>query len=220
MFQKGTDRFETRRHFIMIHITLLEGLLKLYTHDLRGNNIQNLLIQAHGGYFGEYSLKGISRRMGGTYRFTVPPWTALFFYAPHEFVLKSNSRKLMEGEYPPLEAKIPGETVVNYNLVHNKTLSPLGDDQVIESLLFGSRLSYDPNFDQHPFRGYDIVTPEPSGPGGINLKKILDLLHRSGHAYPRIHCGFCRSRIGTRGERYRPYYESQPDFDERPTYRP
>ena len=195
-----------------MHKTLIDGKFNLFTFDEYGDNVQNLLILAHGIVVQPNSLSGIARRITGTLSFAVPIWTTLFFYAPHGYVLTTpNIEDFMTGVFPPLEACLPGETVTNYELYFKNTQYPLATDMVIEMYLAISRSSpFCPYFSQHPFRVYDIITTEPSDPKGSCLRELLDTLYRTGHIYPRVHCAFCRSEYFTADRIYKPGYHNPP----------
>ena len=195
----------------VMHKTLLDGQFNLFTFNWHGDNVQNLLILAHGAVVQPCSIDGIARRITGVHRFAVPLWTTLFFYAPHGYVLLVNAEDVMTGKEPPLEAILPGEMVINYDLGFEDEQYPLGTDQDIEIFLFNSRCNFSCSyFSQHPFRVYDIITTEPSDLSGTSLKKLLDTLYRTGHIYPRIHCTFCRWEYQTAMRFYRPGYHNQP----------
>ena len=191
----------------MVEIKILEGLVKLYTLKSHIGHVQNLLIYSHGDYYGKSSWKGISLRMKDKYCFNVPLWTTLYFYGPHKLSLQNNFEKLIKGHYKPFELKMPGDEVIDYKLTCDEPgrLKPLrGTEDVIKSILVDTRLREASYFVKDPLRGFDIVTLEPAGLTGTNLKNVLDILYRSGHVYIRIHCNFCRNKSGTIGKLHRP----------------
>ena len=192
-----------------MHKTLLDGKFNLFTCEKHGSNVQNLLLLAHSAVPHPWSRSGILRRIAGTHSFTTPIWTTLYFYTPHGYDMiipkydDSGIYKLdgfMLGEFPPLEAILPGETVLNYTLVYQV---PFPRDEHMYRYLNTSRFnpgcSY---FDQHPFRIYDIIIPAPNALVCTCLKELLDTLYTTGHVYPRIHCVFCRYVSGTEGKKY------------------
>ncbi|UYM14579.1 putative adhesin [Endozoicomonas euniceicola] len=187
-----------------MHKQLLDGKLNLFGLNWHGESVQNLIILAHGGIKKSNALK-VSRHI------TIPAWTTLFFYAPAGFVLftKDGLSKLMRGKYPPLEAVLPNEKTPNYELFFDGKEDSL-KEVAIHMNLINSRYDFTPSFARHPFRVYDVVTTEPSGPKGISLKEVLNVLYRTGHPYQKIHCLFCRSIYGAERQDYRPGYHNPP----------
>ncbi|MET4693961.1 putative adhesin [Endozoicomonas lisbonensis] len=102
----------------MMNIAVLEGKLKLYSSELFDGKAQNLLIAAHGGVWSMHSFMGITRSVMKMHHFKMPPWATLYFYAPHGTATSTELAPYMKWRYPPLEAIMPGETVVNYDLGH------------------------------------------------------------------------------------------------------
>ena len=187
-----------------MHKQLLDGKLNLFGLNWHKDNVQNLIILAHGGIKKSNALK-VSRHI------TIPVWTTLFFYAPAGFVLftKDSLSRLMRGKYPPLEAVLPNEKTANYELFFDSKDFSLKDEAIYIDLIDG-RYDFTPSFAQHPFRVYDVVTTEPSGSKGICLKEVLNVLYHTGHPYPQIHCMFCRSIYGAEHQYYRPGYHNPP----------
>ena len=187
-----------------MHKQLLGGKLNLLSLNWHRGNVQNLIIAAHGGIKKSNALK-VRRHI------TIPAWTTLFFYAPAGFVLftKDGLSKLMRGKYPPLEAVLPNEKIPNYELFFDSKEDSLKDAAIYMNLI-NSRYDFTPSFTRHPFRIYDVVTTEPSGPKGISLKEVLNVLYRTGLTYPQIHCLFCRSIYGAERRDYSPGYHNPP----------
>ncbi|UYM16662.1 putative adhesin [Endozoicomonas euniceicola] len=200
-----------------MHKTVLDGKFILFTCNRHSSNVQNLLLLAHSAVPHSWSTAGIFRRIAGTHSFTVPSWTSLYFYTPHGYTIivpkydDSGVYKLdgfMLGEFPPLEAILPGETVLDYILGYQ---FPFPSDEHMHRYLNTSR--FNPNcsyLDQHPFRIYDIITPAPNAPVYSCLKELLDTLYVMGHVYPRIHCIFCRYESGSELRNYLPGYHNPP----------
>ena len=103
---------------------------------------------------------------------------------------------------------MPGEKVINYDLKHISARDPLPTSQGISEYLRDSRPVSEPNLSQHPFRVFDIVTTQPCFFDGTTLREVLDVLYRTGHLYPRIHCPFCRHERGTKRHLYLPGYHN------------
>ena len=176
----------------------------LYTHNWHGENVQNLLIMAHGRIANRRSAEGIFRRVLRKYQITTPPWTTLFFYTPHGTLARSWHDYYLIGKYPPLEAYLPGEKVYNYGLGYDLEYTNSG---LIDYYLHESRPVTDPNLSLHPFRVFDILTPTRVFPP-VSLNTVLKALYQTGHIYPRIHCSFCRYEKGTVKREYRPGYHN------------
>ncbi|MCW7553425.1 hypothetical protein NX722_12425 [Endozoicomonas gorgoniicola] len=200
-----------------MHKTVLGGKFTLFTCDKHGSNVQNLILLAHSSIYHPWSKSGILRRIAGTHSFTIPIWTTLYFYTPHGYDLMMpkydeseiyNIDGFMLGEFPPLEAILPGETVPDYSLVHEL---PFPSDEHIYQYLNTSRFnpgcSY---FDQHPFRIYDIIIPTSDALVCTCLKELIYTLYVTGHVYPRIHCLFCRYVLGAEIKPYVPGYDNPP----------
>ena len=96
----------------------------------------------------------------------------------------------MKGQRLPFEGFFPGEWIYNYNL----TADDLTEED-IDYALFASRHNGSPNFDQHPFKVYDLVKIEESA-GEIYLSDVFNILSDSGRFYPRMHAAFCRGEYG------------------------
>ncbi|UYM16515.1 putative adhesin [Endozoicomonas euniceicola] len=180
----------------------------LYRHNWHGENVQNLIIMAHGQIVNRRSATGIFRRLFRKYQTTTPPWTTLFFYAPHGTVTRSWHDYYMVGKYPPLEAYLPGEKVYNYDLSYDSQYTSPG---LISTYLRNSRPLDDPDLSHHPFRVFDVLTTPTRILCSISLETILKLLYQTGHVYPRIHCSFCRYEKGTPERDYRPGYRDPSD---------
>ncbi|UYM17731.1 putative adhesin [Endozoicomonas euniceicola] len=200
-----------------MHSVVLNGKLKLFTYEKFGLNVQNLIILAHGGAHNQNGLPCAIQRFMGTYFFKSPLWTTLFFYSPHNTITFGSLLSFMDGSYRPFEAYTPGESVINYSLLHSVDDQPSGSDEYIRFSLYQSRRGSGPDFTQHPFRIFDIVTVEPSGSQGIPLKDVLDTLFLVGKQYPRIHCTFCRSEYRSEKRYYEPTYDYMKRFGVRPT---
>ncbi|MET4695956.1 putative adhesin [Endozoicomonas lisbonensis] len=168
----------------------LKSCLKLYTCKNLGDNIQNLIISCHGLF--ESKCDG---SMEPSSHFYTPNWTTLFFYGPHGTPLLGAPHLYMQGSAPPLEAALPQEKVVNYLLLH-KSGSSWGDIPDLKEVMVKYRTGEYRTLSQHPFRFYDVVTLEPCEGYYLRLKTVLNILFKTGHCYPRIHCDFCRSRYG------------------------
>ena len=183
----------------VMHKTLLDGQFNLFTFNWHGDNVQNLLILAHGAVVQPCSIDGIARRITGVHRFAVPLWTTLFFYAPHGYVLLVNAEDVMTGKEPPLEAILPGEMVINYDLGFEDEQYPLGTDQDIEIFLFNSRCNFSCSyFSQHPFRVYDIITTEPSDLSGtrqpcVSIGLVIIINPLANHRNVRLESAFEKS---------------------------
>ena len=180
----------------------------LYTHNWHGENVQNLIIMAHGTIVNRRSAQGIFRRIFRKYQFTTPSWTTLFFYAPHGTVVRSWHDYYLVGKYPPLEAYLPGEKVFNYDLHYDSEYTNPG---LIRTYLKKSRPLDDPDLSHHPFRVFDILTTPTWLFRSVTLETVLELLYQTGHTYPRIHCSFCRYEKGTAEREYRPGYHNISD---------
>lgn len=191
-----------------MNIAVLEGKLKLYSSELFGGKAQNLLIAAHAGVWKKHSFMGITRSVMRIHRFKIPHWTTLFFYAPHGTATSTELEPYMKWKYPPLEAAMPGETVVNYDLGHVAGGQAYTADQQVKGLLTVNRCHSAHLSIHHPFRFLDILTTEPCAPAETSLQKMLDVLLRTGHTYPRIHCSFCRHKYGTPEKEYTPGYHN------------
>ena len=192
-----------------MNIAVLEGKLKLCSSKLFGGNAQNLLIAAHGGAPPSHSCTGIARTLTRVHRFKIPPWTTLYFYAPHGTVTNAEFEPYIKWKYPPLEAFMPGETVINYDLVHvDDDGFVCTTDKEVRNLLFTNRCHSAHLNTHHPFRFLDIVTTAPSYPAQITLKEVLAVLFRTGRIYPRIHCIFCRYELGRPENDYTPGYHN------------
>ncbi|MCW7551980.1 hypothetical protein NX722_04855 [Endozoicomonas gorgoniicola] len=191
-----------------MNIAVLEGKLKLYTSELFDGNAQNLLIAAHGGVWGSRSCMAFARFITGVHRFKIPLWTTLYFYAPHGTATNTELEPYMKWKYPPLEAVMPGESVINYDLGHVVDGMPYTTDQQVKNHLTANRCHSAGLSIHHPFRFLDIVTTEPSGPADTTLKEVLAILSRTGRIYPRIHCTFCRHEYGTPEIEYTPGYHN------------
>ena len=191
-----------------MNIAVLEGKLKLYSSELFDGNAQNLLIATHGGVWKKRSFRGVARSVMRIHRLKIPHWTTLFFYAPHGTTISTKLERYMKWRYPPLEAVMPGETVINYDLRHVEGGQAFTTDQQVKTLITLNRC-YAAHLDiHHPFRFLDILTAEPCAPAEISLKEVLNVLLRAGCIYPRIHCTFCRHEYGTPEEEYTPGYQN------------
>ncbi|MCW7554741.1 hypothetical protein NX722_19390 [Endozoicomonas gorgoniicola] len=190
-----------------MHTRVLSGKLKLFTYDRFNLDVKNLIILGHGGAHNQNGLPCAFQRFMGTYYFESPIWTTLLFYSPHGTVTFGSLLSFMDGTYRPFEAYISGESVVNYTLYHRVNERPSGSDEYIQFCLYQSRRGSGPDFTQHPYRIFDIVTVEPSGSRGISLKGVLDTLYQTGVLYSRIHCAFCRYEYRTERRYYEPTYD-------------
>ena len=195
--------------WVTMDIEILEGKLKLYTWEIYGGNIQqNLLIAAHGAVWRSRSFMGVARSIAKVHCFKIPPWATLYFYAPHGTATSTGLEPYMKWKYPPLEAVMPGETVINYDLGHVESGLPFTTDQRVNNHLITNRCHSAGRSIDHPFRFLDIATTEPSGPANTTLKEVLTVLFRTGRIYPRIHCTFCRQEYGRPKNEYTPGYDN------------
>ncbi|UYM16583.1 putative adhesin [Endozoicomonas euniceicola] len=191
-----------------MNIAVLEGKLKLYSSELFGGNSQSLLIAAHGGVWHSRSFMAVARSIARVHRFKIPPWTTLYFYAPHGTATSTRLEPYMKWKYPPLEAVMPGESVINYDLGHLVSGLPYTTDQQVRNHLITNRCHSASLSIHHPFRFLDIATTEPSGSANTTLKEVLGVLSRAGRIYPRIHCTFCRHEYGRPKNEYTPGYHN------------
>ena len=201
----------------------LGGMIRLYTYDRPGLNIQNLAIEAFGHYIPEQYVQGRAADdsclrstnafdVPASMLFDVPAETTLFFYGPHGSTLMCWLSMVVTCRYPYFEVCLPGQKVVNYFL-RNASISKEGgamnDDERIKNILKWSATFFEPD-PHHPFLNFDIVTIEPGST--IELSSLLRTLKSSGHVYQRVHCVFCRCREGEKDFVYEPSFKRHPGF--------
>ncbi|WP_404831007.1 putative adhesin [Endozoicomonas euniceicola] len=197
-------------------------MIRLYTCDRPGLNIQNLAIEAYGHYIPEQYVQGRAADdsclrstnafdVPASMLFDVPAETTLFFYCPHGSTLDCWLSMVITCQYPYFEVCLPGQKVVNYFLeaafVNKK--GPRNNDERIKKTLKWSATCIEP-VPHHPFLNFDIVTIEPGYK--IELSSLLRTLHLSGHVYQRVHCVFCRCRKGEKDFVYEPGFKRHPGF--------
>ena len=162
----------------------------------------HLLITSHGGY------------LPTTSYFTIPNWTFLHFYGPHQYALIDPTiANIIDGKYRVLETNGPGSRVKNYELSKfqgekhgskNETYTTIerdidGNEMKLNIIqMNASKGRKTSNFTAGNFAfHFDVLTVRNRWftLGGLNppsLSTALNSLGKVGYRYENIHCSFCR----------------------------
>lgn len=170
----------------------IDNLIKIYTSKQPAHSTPNLLLSCRGWYE-----QGAHNSPDEAPSFILPAWASLFFYAPSGSVLHCSNLKLMKGEYLPIELRMPGEKVIDYQLEHFSEIE-WANEKAYKDLFVKSRVPKYTNPDRHPSRFYDILSLEPSRRSFrvMTLHEVINLLYESGYQYySRIHCSFDRTAV-------------------------
>jgi len=172
--------------------------------DDSGDRADELLITSHGHYW-----------MGLTGSVTVPSWTTLYFFGPHQAALLDPGVQKVSFGMKSYEKAGPGTTVRDYTLSkyqgshgsEDETYASIKSDidynrDIIERAKEATEAQLQPILDSGvKFEKFDVLTVrnrrlrvDP------NLSSVLNQLEAANMQYPHILCSFCRSpAIGPSG---------------------
>ncbi len=204
-----------------VQVKVLEGKLKLYTYPYPfQSEVKNAILFCHGGIEGD-SLSSLTMRTllnRGSPRFTVPPWTFLCFYAPHDSLLQWSIgdeprvlTEFMTNVNTPFEIIPPQASSYDYLLQPWKSDEFAKNEDQIKRALAMTRLGG--IFEKPPAVLFDFITLNPSWmfpTRSATLKEVLDILAKTGHLYSKIHYFSCRYVFDRRVEDSQLYLPVRP----------